>query len=78
LYGPRKSHPPALCPNPSFDATFEYPAGVIYVLKGELSTRVQYIAKSEFLTAVLLKIQVVWDLKLSVWVFLVPNVFIAI
>jgi len=38
LYGPRKSHPPALCPNSSFDAIFEYPAGVIYVLKGELNT----------------------------------------
>jgi hypothetical protein len=37
LYGPRKSHPPALCPNSSFDAIFEYPAGVIYVLKGELN-----------------------------------------
>jgi len=38
LYGPRTSHPPALCPNSSFDAIFECPAGVIYVLKGELNT----------------------------------------
>jgi hypothetical protein len=38
LYGPRRSYQPALCPNSSFDAIFEYPAGVIYVLKGELNT----------------------------------------
>jgi hypothetical protein len=38
LYGPRKSHPPALCSNSSFDAIFEYPAGIIYVLKGKLNT----------------------------------------
>jgi hypothetical protein len=39
LYGPRKSNPQGLCSNTSFDATFEYPAGVIYVLKGELNTK---------------------------------------
>jgi len=38
LYGARKSHPPTLSPNASFDAIFECPAGVIYVLKGELNT----------------------------------------
>jgi hypothetical protein len=35
-YGPRRTKPPNLCSNSSFDALFEYPAGVIYVLKGKI------------------------------------------
>ncbi|XP_023709357.1 macrophage metalloelastase isoform X2 [Cryptotermes secundus] len=35
LYGPRRPRPANLCSDSSFDAIFEYPAGVIYVLKGE-------------------------------------------
>lgn len=34
LYGPRRHHPPDLCLNSSFDAIFENPDGIIYVLKG--------------------------------------------
>jgi hypothetical protein len=38
LYGRRKGpRPPDLCSESSFDAIFEYPAGVIYVLKGKIS-----------------------------------------
>jgi matrix metalloproteinase-14 (membrane-inserted) len=35
LYGPRTHFPPDLCSNSTFDAIFQYPAGVIYILKGE-------------------------------------------
>lgn len=35
LYGRRTHHPPDLCSDPTFDAIFQYPAGVIYILKGE-------------------------------------------
>ncbi|GFG31508.1 hypothetical protein Cfor_11665 [Coptotermes formosanus] len=34
LYGPRRHHPPDLCLNSSFDAIFENPDGIIYVLQG--------------------------------------------
>lgn len=35
LYGRRTHHPPDLCLNSSFDAIFENPDGIIYVLKGK-------------------------------------------
>ena len=35
LYGRRSHHPPDLCLNSSFDAIFENPDGIIYVLKGK-------------------------------------------
>ncbi|PNF31898.1 hypothetical protein B7P43_G07939 [Cryptotermes secundus] len=35
LYGRRTRPPPDLCSDPTFDAIFQYPAGVIYILKGE-------------------------------------------
>jgi hypothetical protein len=35
LYGQRTHHPPDLCSDPTFDAIFQYPAGVIYILKGK-------------------------------------------
>jgi hypothetical protein len=31
----RKDHPPDLCSDSSFDAIFENPDGIIYVLKGK-------------------------------------------
>jgi hypothetical protein len=37
LYGPRGTKLPDLCSDSSFDAIFEYPAGVIYILKGTTS-----------------------------------------
>jgi hypothetical protein len=35
LYGRKIHHPPDLCANSSFDAIFENPDGIIYVLKGK-------------------------------------------
>ncbi|XP_023709269.2 matrix metalloproteinase-19-like isoform X1 [Cryptotermes secundus] len=35
LYGKRKHHPPDLCSESLFDAIFENPDGIIYVLKGQ-------------------------------------------
>jgi hypothetical protein len=35
LYGKRKDQPPDLCSESSFDAIFEDPDGIIYVLKGK-------------------------------------------
>jgi len=36
LYGYRTVRVPDLCSSSSFDAMFEYPDGIIYVLKGEI------------------------------------------
>jgi hypothetical protein len=47
LYGSRGNQPPDLCSNSSFDAIFEYPAGVIYVLKGEVRW-IQCVCQSRF------------------------------
>jgi hypothetical protein len=38
LYGRRTRLPPDLCSDSTFDAIFQYPAGVIYVLKGKGDT----------------------------------------
>lgn len=35
LYGQRIHFPPDICSDSTFDAIFQYPAGVTYVLKGK-------------------------------------------
>jgi hypothetical protein len=42
LYGPRSHHLPDLCLNSTFDAIFENPDGLIYVLKGKQTYGYEY------------------------------------